>query len=151
MRTVLFVCTGNTCRSPMAEAVAREAIRRGEIAGADDVFVASAGMGATEGLPFSPETEEALRKLGIEHDGASKALNRRMVEAADFVLCMTQSHADAVRELIGDGNASKVKILLLDPDEDIPDPVGMGQSAYDRLARKLVRLIPRRLKELLAP
>jgi len=151
MRTVLFICTGNTCRSPMAEAIARRLIDDGRIPDMKDVFIASAGVSAGDGSPVTFETLDALRRMGIEHHGRSTPLSAEMVRRADLVLCMTGHHAEAVRGLVGDDPDATARVATLDPAGDIEDPIGMGQDAYDRLAERLIELIPRRLEELLQP
>lgn len=133
----------------MAEAIARDAVERGRIPGARDLFIASAGVHAADSAPVSSETITALRARGIEHRGSSKRLTAEMIRRADRVLAMTQSQAEAARRLVPGELAEQAKILALDVDGDVEDPIGLGQSAYDELAERLYELIPPRLAEIL--
>ncbi|MCH2161478.1 MAG: hypothetical protein MK085_06350 [Phycisphaerales bacterium] len=148
MRTVLFICTGNTCRSPLAEGIARGQLASGTVAGlgTEDLFVASAGVHASNGSPMSHETARALERRGLPTDGTSKQLSPEMIEKADLVLGMTQSHVDMARRLLGNQD---VLVERLDPAGDLEDPIGLGEDVYERLAKRLEAVIPRRLEELL--
>jgi protein-tyrosine-phosphatase len=150
MRTVLFICTGNTCRSPMAEGIARHLVRDGRIDGVEpDLFVASAGVFAADGIPISPESADALERRGIEAEGVSKRLTPDMIRNADLVLGMTAAHVEAARHLAGPDCHTPIE--RVDADADIEDPIGQGQPAYDRVAERLDRVIPARLQEMLSP
>jgi len=106
-------------------------------------------VGAWAGQPPSADAIRALRAIGIDHTGRSKPLTREMIEKADLILCMTRGHVDAARRLVADRPALKDRIQLLDPAGDVDDPIGMGQEAYDELARQFAELIPSRISAML--
>lgn len=126
----------------MAEAIARSVLDDSE------VFVASAGVAAGEGAPTSQETVRALEALGIEFAGRATQLSPEMIRKADLVLCMTGAHRDAARSLVSDEAGMAERILMLDPESDIPDPIGQGQGQYDQLATYLKKIIPDRVATL---
>ncbi len=132
----------------MAEAIARHWIDHGLLGERRDVFIASAGTSAANGLRPTAETVAALAARGIEHDGLSKPLTADMIRKADVVFCMTSGHVAAAQGLLGDDDGDD-KIERLDPDADIEDPLGSDQSAYDSLAERFMHLIPPRLKGVL--
>ncbi len=131
MKTILFVCTGNVCRSPMAEGLFRH-----ENKGRSDYRVVSAGVGAVEGLPPSEHAVYAMRELGIDiSQQRSRQLNAKMVEEADYIFGMTHSHVDAVTLLYP--QAAEKTFLLREFDDtldtyenDISDPIGGSYEVY---------------------
>lgn len=132
----------------MAEAIARQLVRSGSVEGVEpDLFVASAGVFASDGVPMSPESAAALERRGIDPDGTSKRLTPEMILNADLVLGMTGSHVEAARMMAGSDCSTPIE--RVDPDGDIEDPIGLGQDAYDRVAERLDDVLPGRLRGLL--
>src|SRR5918992_3833323 len=131
MKTVLFVCTGNICRSPMAEGLFRHATK-----GRNEFRVVSAGVGAVDGLPPSEFAVRALRELGIDiSKQRSRMLTAELVNQADYIFGMTHSHVDAITLLYP--QAAEKTFLLREFDEtlesyenDISDPIGGSYEIY---------------------
>jgi protein-tyrosine-phosphatase len=145
-RTVLFVCSGNTCRSPMAASLARKLLaERGS-----SVVVASAGAFTAGGSPATPEAVRAAASLGADLAGhRSRALTRGLLGRADVIFGLTRGHLEAIR---GIDPAAADRVYLLDPGgHDVPDPVGGSQALYDQTALRLASMIEARLVELEGP
>ncbi len=146
VKHVLFVCTGNICRSPMAEGLFREAVKeRG------DVTVASAGVGTIHGQPPSLHAVEVLRPLGIDISRIrSQPLSEELVENATHIFAMTRGHLETI-QLVFPEAADKAFLVCefdkeLSRSPDVPDPIGLGIDAYVRCRDTIQQALPSLLK-----
>jgi len=139
--SVLFVCTGNTCRSPMAAGLARQLLAELKGVPIDQleqagVRVRSAGVATGGGSPATPEAIEAMKQAGVDiSDHRSTPVNEDLIQDADVIFTMTTSHRNAV--LVFDPKAAGKTRRLLD-EQDVADPIGGPQSLYLRTA-ELIR------------
>jgi len=139
-KRVLFICTGNVCRSPMAEGFFQHMAT--ELDG-EEIEVASAGLGAIDGALPSDHSVIAMREEGIDITGQrSCMLTPQMVEDFTHIFGMGRSHIDAIRSYFP-GTEEKTFVLrefIADEtvDLDVPDPIGMGLDEY-RLTRNLIK------------
>lgn len=153
-RLFLFVCSGNTCRSPMAAAMANAEIAARlripfEALETVNARSLSAGVSARVGAPMTAEAEEVLRSLNVPvRPHAARNLTPELAEQAEMIFCMTSSQRQAVIEMIP---AVAGKTYCLDTQSDVADPIGKGMQAYFDVARQIQELVQLRIAELSVP
>ena len=155
---LLFVCSGNTCRSPLAVALAeRELARLGW-----RVDVRSGGVSAVSGAPASAGSLRAGERHGLDLRGhASRPIDQALLDWADLVLVMSPGHLVRLAELGGGGKAALLDAFAQgdEGDEDgmtagVPDPFGGDDRDYEEAYQTLEELVGkvlRRLEPILAP
>ena len=146
---ILFVCTGNTCRSNMAEALAGRLLED-RFGNGGNIMVCSAGLAAAPEEPASPFAVEAMAWKGIDmSDYRASVLTREMVQEADLVLTMTRGHLEQL-DILFPGNHKKAFTLagFAGAGSDIADPIGQSLEAYRQCARSLEEQISRVLDKL---
>jgi len=148
----LFVCTGNTCRSPMAEGIARQMmVQHLSCKEIDDLSVlgykfVSAGTMGMSGMLASEGAVAACSDRGIDMTGhQSRALSASLIEESDFIFTMTRFHRDTVLALFPE---AELRCVLLDVEGDIGDPVGQPVTVYKACAVQIENAIKKRLSEL---
>jgi len=134
MKRILFVCTGNTCRSPMAECMMRALL-----AGREDVQVLSAGTYALSGAPASIGAQRAMQRRGLSlADHKSRAVTGVLLDACSLIVGLTHNHIAQLHLMYPD---CRTPMIAFD-DPPVSDPYGGDDDAYERAALDIQRQLP---------
>jgi len=147
---ILFVCTGNTCRSPMAEGIYRSQLAKKLGCGIDQLTpkgykVGSAGVMAFEGARATEEAVEACRAVGVDISGhQSRALTVELINQADYILVMQDYHRQAVLEIAPQAQG---RVYLLAGVKEVADPIGASRDVYRRCAAQIAEGIAAQMEQ----
>jgi len=149
---ILFVCAGNTCRSPMAAAFCREYMSEKLDCAVDETEfrgykIVSAGLMAGSGMPASSEVVGICARKGIDLSGhRSRPLTSGEVESSDYIFAMDSSNRERVLQICP---AAAEKCMLLDGKGQISDPIGAGVDVYEECAKQVERALAERMDQIL--
>lgn len=149
--TIMFVCTGNTCRSPMAEGALRHLLAK---EGVDDVNVVSSGTGAANGFPATLYAIEAAKtwEIDISHH-QSQPLTKELIEKADMIFAMTPGHLRDIRSIHKEAY-EKSFLFKNYPDnndsgEGVADPIGMSLEEYNKTFLEIGEYLGKHLPQII--
>lgn len=138
MKNILVICTGNTCRSPMAEGIIKDIIKK---RGLKDINVLSGGLAALDGDMASKNAIDALAEIGIDiSTHRSKSVFKDDLLNADCVYVMTPQHKNVIADALPEVE-DKIKVL------EIPDPFGLNMDKYRECRDRLYEYFEKELPE----
>ncbi|MBI2884982.1 MAG: low molecular weight protein arginine phosphatase [Candidatus Omnitrophica bacterium] len=160
-KRILLVCTGNSCRSVMAQGLLQHALKQQEHRLSEPVEVASAGIFAIEGMPPSRDTVRLLQQAGIDMSShMAQVVTDRLIREADLIFVMERFQANELVRRVPDATP-KVHLLktfglplasdVASLDADIPDPIGKPPEVYERCFALIRTCVERVANALFAP
>ncbi|HLT58589.1 MAG: low molecular weight protein arginine phosphatase [Limnochordales bacterium] len=142
---ILLVCTGNTCRSPMAGAILRDLLAERARDGSSRFVVDTAGTRAEPDQPAHEDAVAVMQEQGLDLSGhRTQPLTQDMVAQADLILTMTKAHKEQVLRMhprAAEKTFTLKEFAHDDREGDIEDPVGRGRDVYRRTAQELRRAL----------
>ncbi len=143
MFRIMFVCTGNTCRSSMAEGIMKNLIKNSRLE--NEVYISSSGTGVNISLPASGNAVSALEELGIDISGHwSKPITKELIEDSDLILGMTEAHKNHVLKITPKAKEKTFTLIeytMGGKKGDIADPYFMDLETYRNIRDEIMKYL----------
>jgi len=146
---ILIVCTGNTCRSPMAEGLLKSMLKS---KGVEGINVESAGIAAFPGMMASNQAVRVMKEFGVDLSGhRTRQVDRKLLQGADLILTMTEGHKTALQSWEPSvwSKIHTMKEYADMEDKDISDPYGLHDEAYRKTASEIREALEKILDKLI--
>jgi glycine hydroxymethyltransferase len=154
MQTILFICSGNICRSPMAEGLLKKLLLDKKLE--HKITACSAG---TLGITGASASENAIVACHLEYDvdislHESQPITDDLLEESDLIFCMAQKHIDHVKNYYDPGYSRKIYLLkqyaeIPDNFKDVADPIGMDLSEYTKTCHEISALLQSSMEKII--
>ncbi len=144
MKRVVFICTGNTCRSPMAKGLMAMNLEKSYPELEGKIEILTAGLMAFPGDSASPKTIVVMDEIGIDlSDHRARSVTPQLLDEADYVFTMTRGHREQLRQIFGREEKIHTLYSYLGENGDVQDPFGRGERHYRECRDEIEGLIRR--------